>query len=248
MTKRSTQTSKQSPRPTPIIHVQNLQRVYKSAGEDVHAVDDVTLDIYSGQLTAIVGRSGAGKTTLLNLISGLDTPDNGRVLIEGKDIHAMSEKERLILRREKIGFVFQNFGLLPLLSARENVGVPLRMMNMKAEKREKRISKVLEWVGLDDRANHRPYELSGGEQQRVAVARALAKNPKIILADEPTGQLDTQTSRQVLGIMHEMAKRLKITLVIVTHDDLMHRADVIHELGDGKLINTRMPKRDRQRT
>ncbi|MEL6306511.1 MAG: ATP-binding cassette domain-containing protein, partial [Chloroflexota bacterium] len=161
-------------RPVPIIRVQHLHRVYKSAGEDVHAVNDVTLDIYSGQLTAIVGRSGAGKTTLLNLISGLDTPDEGMVHVEGADIYAMSEKDRLALRRKKIGFVFQNFGLLPLLSARENVGVPLRMMNMKAEKREKRVSKSLEWVGLDKRASHRPYELSGGEQQRVAVARALA--------------------------------------------------------------------------
>ncbi len=226
-------------RPVPIIRTRNLHRIYHSAGEEVHAVNDVSLNIYAGQLTAIIGRSGAGKTTLLNLISGLDTPDKGAVWIGRNNLHEMSEADRLKLRRQHIGFIFQNFGLLPLLTARENVGVPLRMRKLSREERVKRVTTALRWVGLEERMHHRPYELSGGEQQRVAVARALAASPRIILADEPTGQLDTQTGRQVLGIMRQLAQRLKITMVIVTHDeDVMRTADVIHELHDGKLLQS----------
>lgn len=227
-------------RPIPIIRTRHLHRIYRSAGEEVHAINDVSLDIYPGQLTAIVGRSGAGKTTLLNLVSGLDAPDKGKVWINRHDLFAMSEADRLALRRKHIGFVFQNFGLLPLLTARENVSVPLRMRRMERQQREQRVTKALKWVGLEERMHHRPYELSGGEQQRVAVARALAAGPRIILADEPTGQLDTQTGRQVLQIMRDLARRLQITMVIVTHDDdVLRQADVIHEIRDGRLLETR---------
>lgn len=223
----------------PIIRTRNLQRVFKSGDTEVHAVDGVSLDIQRGTMTAIVGRSGAGKTTLLNLISGLDAPTDGHVWINKVNIFKLSEADRLRLRRQQIGFIFQNFGLLPLLTARENVAVPLRMRGIPREKREVRVDKALKWVGLEQRMHHRPYELSGGEQQRVAVARALAARPKIILADEPTGQLDTQTGRQVLDIMRTLSDRLGITLVIVTHDeDVMRSADVVHELRDGELLKT----------
>jgi len=221
----------------PIIRTRNLHRVYRTAGEVVHAVNDVSLDIYPSQMTAIVGRSGAGKTTLLNLFSGLDTPDEGDVWINRRNLYEMSEAERLRLRRQHIGFIFQNFGLLPLLTARENVGVPLRMRKINRAQREKRVTKALQWVGLADRMHHRPYELSGGEQQRVAIARALASGPRIILADEPTGQLDTQTGRQVLSIMRGLAQRLNITTIVVTHDDdVIRMADVVHEMRDGVLL------------
>jgi len=227
-----------------IIQIQNLHKIYSTGSEDVHALNDVTLEIFAGQMTAIVGRSGAGKTTFLNLISGLDTPSDGKVYLEGQDIFALRENERIRLRRDKIAFVFQNFGLLPLLSARENVGVPLRMRRMAVREREERVSEALEWVGLAKRVHHRPYELSGGEQQRVAIARALAARPAILLADEPTGQLDSQTGKRILDTMRELTQQLHISLVIVTHDpQIMQAADIVHELRDGHLIDTRVPEK-----
>ena len=156
------------------------------------------------------------------------------MFIEGKDLFALKEAERITLRRDKIGFIFQNFGLLPLLSARENVGVPLRMKRVASSEREERVIEALEWVGLAKRVQHRPYELSAGEQQRVALARALAARSDIILADEPTGQLDSHTGKRILDIMSELASRLNITLIIV-----MKAADVGHELRDGHLVRNR---------
>jgi len=224
----------------PIVRVQHVHRIYHLSGEDIHAINDVTLDISSGRMTAIVGRSGSGKTTFLNLIAGLDDPDEGEVWFDGRALKTMRDPERLLLRRERIGFVFQNFGLLPLLSAAENVGVPLRMRQMARHDREERVRQALEWVGLAERARHRPYELSGGEQQRVAIARALAAQPSIILADEPTGQLDSQTGRRILELMRRLVVEQGITVVIVSHDpQVMEEADVVHELRDGRLIDTR---------
>jgi putative ABC transport system ATP-binding protein len=223
---------------TPIIRTEHLSRTYHLAGEDIHAVNDVTLDIMPRMITAIAGRSGAGKTTLLNLISGLDEPTQGQVWIEERSLYEMREAERVALRRENIGFVFQNFGLLPLLSAAENVAVPLWMQKMNRKQRDARAMEALEWVGLRERARHRPYELSGGEQQRVAIARALALQPKIILADEPTGQLDSQTGRRVLDIMRRLVQEQGITIVIVTHDpQVMDEADLVYHLQDGKLVD-----------
>jgi len=220
-----------------IIQVRDLNKIYKTGSADVHAVNGVSIDIEAGKITAIVGRSGAGKTTLLNLMSGLDMPTSGEVLVHGKSLKSMSEDERIELRREKMGFIFQSFGLLPLLSAEENVGVPLRMMKVDRTTREERVAEALDWVGLTKRVHHRPYELSGGEQQRVAIARALAARPDILLADEPTGQLDSQTGRRVLDAMKELTQQLGITLVIVTHDEqAMKTADVIHEMNDGVLV------------
>lgn len=222
------------------IQTENLTRVYHLEGEDIRALSGVSLAIYPCQLTAIVGRSGSGKTTLLNLIAGLDDPSEGEVWVMGQSLQQMDEAARLALRREKLGFIFQSFGLLPLLTAAENVGVPLRMRHVPAAEREARVREALEWVGLGRRARHRPYELSGGEQQRVAIARALAAQPQIVLADEPTGQLDSQTGRRILDLLRRLVIERGITVVIVSHDPMvMAEADVVHELRDGKLIETR---------
>jgi putative ABC transport system ATP-binding protein len=225
---------------TAAIRTENLTRIYHLEGEDIRAVNGVSLAIYPHQMTAIVGRSGSGKTTLLNLIAGLDDPTEGGVWIMGKALREMDEKARLALRREQLGFIFQSFGLLPLLTAAENVGVPLRMRGVPSRQREAQVSEALEWVGLTRRARHRPYELSGGEQQRVAIARALAAQPHIILADEPTGQLDSQTGRRILDLLRRLVSERGMTLAIVSHDPMvMAEADVVHELRDGKLIETR---------
>ena len=225
----------------PAVSLTGVHRVYHLAGEDIHAVNDVTLDVWPEQMTAIVGRSGSGKTTLLNLIAGLDEPTRGAVRILGRDLGQMSEGERLALRLNHLGFIFQSFGLMPLLSARENVGVPLRMRKLDPREREQRVTEALAWVGLTDRAHHRPYELSGGEQQRVAIARALAQGPQLVLADEPTGQLDTRTGRRILDLLRRMVEERGVTLLIVTHDpQVMAEADIVHELRDGRLIETRI--------
>lgn len=225
---------------SPVIRVENLERVYHLRGEDVHAVNNVSLDIWPQRMSAVVGRSGSGKTTLLNLIAGLDTPTKGEVYIADRPLSTMNEHERLALRRDIFGFVFQSFGLLPLLTAAENVSVPLRMRHMHHNEREQRVVEALEWVGLTRRARHRPYELSGGEQQRVAIARALASRPQIILADEPTGQLDTQTGRRILDLLRRLVDERGITLLIVSHDpQVMREADIVYEMRDGQLIDTR---------
>lgn len=216
-----------------IIRTENLYRTYHTSDIEVHAVNNISLTIPRARMTAIVGRSGAGKTTLLNLLSGLDEPTTGKVFIDQQDLYALRETERLALRRDRIGFVFQNFGLLPLLSAEENVSIPLRMQKVSHQQRQKRVSEALEWVGLRPRAKHRPYELSGGEQQRVAIARALAAQPEIIMADEPTGQLDSHTGRRILAIMRELVQQ-GITMVIVTHDpQVQDAADLVYHLKDG---------------
>jgi ABC-type lipoprotein export system ATPase subunit len=227
----------------PAIRVEDLERTYHLEGEDIHAVNGVRLDIWPQQMTAIVGRSGSGKTTLLNLIAGLDEPTRGEVWVLGRKLRDMNESARLALRRETLGFVFQSFGLLPLLTAAENVSVPLRMRRMERREREARVAEALDWVGLSRRAHHRPYELSGGEQQRVAIARALATNPQIILADEPTGQLDSQTGRRILNLLRLLVTERGITLVIVSHDpQVRQEADVIHEMRDGRLIGPHVPR------
>lgn len=230
-----------TPEGDPVIRVRNLDHFYHLEGEDIHAVNQVSLDFPAAHMSAIVGRSGSGKTTLINLIAGLDTPTRGDVWIMGKHLNTLDEQARLKLRREHLGFVFQSFGLLPLLTAAENISVPLRMRSMGRKEREDRVAEALEWVGLKRRAHHRPYELSGGEQQRVAIARALAARPEIILADEPTGQLDSQTGRRILDLLRRLVAERGVTLLVVSHDPMvMGEADIVHELRDGKLIETRI--------
>ncbi len=221
-----------------LIVTRDLRREFQLGGETIHAVDGVTVNIPAGQMVVIRGRSGSGKTTLLNLIAGLDEPTSGEIWIDGRQTSGLSERERVALRREKMGFVFQAFGLLPLLSARENIEVPLRIVKAERVTREARSAAALEAVGLTKRAQHRPYELSGGEQQRVALARALVNRPQIILADEPTGQLDSNTGREIIALMRRLVDEQRITLLVVTHDPVVvEAADVVHELQDGKLVH-----------
>ncbi len=219
-----------------IIKTENLHRIYHLRGEDIQAVNEVNLSINEGLFAVIIGHAGAGKTTLLNLLSGLDTPTSGHVWVNGQNLYELSERFRVTLRRETFGFVFQNFGLLPLLSAAENVSIPLRMRGYAPRKITPAVNEALDWVGLLNRAGHRPYELSGGEQQRVAIARALVSKPRIVLADEPTGQLDSQTGKRVLSIMRRLVDEYGITLIAVTHDpQIMQEADIVFRMDDGQL-------------
>jgi putative ABC transport system ATP-binding protein len=220
----------------PLIEVKNASRMFKLSGEEVYAVRNVTLNVLRGRFVTLVGRSGSGKTTLLNLLAGLDHPTEGQVLFEGRDMAAFSEKEFIQLRRNRVGVVFQSFALLPLLSAYENVELPLRIAGIGASERSRRTGEVLEMVGLSRRAGHRPYELSGGEQQRISIARAVAIQPDIILADEPTGELDSRNANSIFGLFHEMAKDRGMTVVATTHDrTLLDMADEIYEISDGML-------------
>jgi putative ABC transport system ATP-binding protein len=217
-----------------MVAVDGVHRTYRTGSHEVHALRGVRLDVPRGTVAAVVGRSGSGKTTLLNCISGLDRPDAGTVRIDGEDVTAMDEEARIGLRRTTVGFVFQSFGLIPILSARENVGIPLRLTRTSVKEREQRVSELLELVGLDEHANHRPSELSGGQQQRVAVARALAAHPSLLLADEPTGQLDSITARSVMRLMRSLVDTQGVTVVVATHDPvLIDMADEVHRLHDG---------------
>jgi putative ABC transport system ATP-binding protein len=183
------------------------------------------------------GRSGAGKTTLLNIVGGLDRPTSGKVFVAGRELTASAENELVSLRRGVIGFVFQSFGLVPILSAAENVGVPLRLAKVPASEREQRVSVLLELVGLGAHAAQRPYELSGGQQQRVAVARALANDPQLLIADEPTGQLDSQTGRQIMDLLRAVVHARGMTALVATHDPaLMELADRVITLRDGAVV------------
>ncbi len=223
--------------PGAALEVHNVSRTFHVAGEDVHAVDDVSLRVEPGEFVALTGRSGSGKTTLINIIAGLDTPTSGEVLIDGQRVDKMSAHDLNQLRRHKLGMIFQSFGLLPLLSAQENIELPLRIAGFGHGDRVKRAKRVLDMVGLGKRADHRPYELSGGEQQRVAIARALATQPVLMLADEPTGELDSATATIVFGILRDIARNEGITIVTCTHDRLvMELADRVEELANGRLI------------
>ena len=220
-----------------IVETIDVGRTYMLGSEEVVAVNGVSLEVRPGQFIAVVGRSGSGKTTLLNLIAGLDQATSGVVLFEGKDLSQMNEKELTEIRRHKIGFVFQSFGLLPLLSAFENVELPLRISGVRAREREQRARDALEMVGLTRRANHRPYELSGGEQQRVAIARAVVSEPPLILADEPTGELDSNNARSIFGLFREMVHERGISVVAATHDStLLAMADSVKEMRDGSMV------------
>ena len=226
-----------SPRPnTPIIEVENVSRIFHLGSETVYAVRDIDLTIPRGRFITLVGRSGSGKTTLLNLLAGLDTPSSGRVIFDGDDIAKFSEGDLIRLRRRRIGVVFQSFALLPLLSAYENVELPLRIAGVGAGERRDRTDSVLELVGLTRRAKHRPFELSGGEQQRISIARAVAMQPDVMLADEPTGELDSVNAGRIFGLFREMADERGMTIVATTHDrTLLDLADEIHEIHDGQL-------------
>jgi putative ABC transport system ATP-binding protein len=211
-------------------------KVYGSGEDAVYALRDVSVDFYEGQFTAIMGPSGSGKSTLMHCIAGLDELSSGSAIIDGIDLSTMKDKELTELRREKIGFVFQSFNLVPTLTANENIRLPLMLGNNKGD--EAWIQKVIDTVHLQDRLTHRPSELSGGQQQRVAVARALASQPRIIFADEPTGNLDSITGAEILTFMRKAVDDLGQTIVMVTHDPVAAAyADRIIFLADGHVVN-----------
>jgi putative ABC transport system ATP-binding protein len=218
----------------PLVVVERLRKVYRSGPKEVVALRDVSFEAYPGELIAIRGRSGSGKTTLLNQVGGLDRPDSGHVTVAGHPVTELPESGLLELRRDVIGFIFQSFGLIPVLSAAENVGVPLRLSRTPVAEREERVQILLSMVGLEKHVNQRPYELSGGQQQRVAVARALANRPRLLIADEPTGQLDSQTGRQIMQLLRAVVRSEGVTALVATHDpSLITLADRVLELHDG---------------
>ena len=214
----------------------NVSKSYVSETETVAPLKDINMDIYEGQFIAIVGRSGSGKTTLLNVMAGLDKPTSGEVLLHGTNIALMDENSLTEVRRNKIGFIFQSFGLLPLLSAFENVELPLRISGVGHSERSEKTNNALDMVGLLPRSNHRPYELSGGEQQRVSIARAIVGNPPLILADEPTGELDSNNAKSIFGLFKDMVVTQGMTIIAATHDSsLLSMADQVKEIRDGSL-------------
>ena len=222
----------------PIVATHDLCRDFARGSGIVHAVRDVNLRVERGELVAIRGRSGSGKTTLLSMIGGLDRPTSGRVEVDGRSVGEMRPGDLVDLRRRRIGFIFQAFGLLSILSAAENVEVPLRLVSTDPGDRAERVALLLELVGLGGRANHRPHELSGGEQQRVAIARALANRPDVLLADEPTGQLDSGTGRSIMTLLRAIVRSERLTAIIATHDPmLIDLADRAIELRDGRIVD-----------
>ena len=227
-----------APGVTPMVETRDLSRDYVMPGGVVHAVRDVSLRVGRGQLVALRGRSGSGKTTFLSMVGALDRPTRGSVSVDGLPVSELPESQLIGFRRSKVGFIFQAFGLMPILSAAENVEVPLRLVRTEPRERDRRVLELLELVGLRERANHRPHELSGGEQQRVAIARALANRPDLLLADEPTGQLDSQTGRTIMVLLQHLMLTEGITIIVATHDPmLIDLADRVIELSDGRVVD-----------
>ncbi|MCI8877207.1 MAG: ABC transporter ATP-binding protein [Lachnospiraceae bacterium] len=218
-----------------IVKVENLVKYYGTDGNIVKAVDHTDLEIERGKFTAIIGRSGSGKSTLLHLLGGLDVPDSGKVFIEEKDMYALKGDALAAFRREKIGFIFQDFNLIPSLTVWENVVLPLGLAGKKVKEND--VSDVLKNIGIDDKKNALPSTLSGGQKQRCAIARALVSSPAIILADEPTGNLDSQTEREVMGILKKCVRDYGQTLIMITHDEgIAQMADVVVMIEDGKVV------------
>ncbi len=219
-----------------ILETIDAHKIYKLGAIDVRALNGINLQVKSGEFVSIMGPSGCGKTTLLNLIGALDYPTKGKVLIDGIDVSRMSDVQRTKLRRDKIGFIFQFYNLIPVLSAMENVELPMLIAGVKKKERNARAQKLLELVELGERAHHRPEELSGGERQRVAIARSLANNPSILLADEITGDLDSNTGEIVMALLRKLNEEEGQTLVVVSHDPAVGRqAERIIWLRDGKV-------------
>ena len=224
---------------THVIQINNLSRTYRVGSREIQALQGINAAIQQGDFVVLRGRSGSGKTTLLNCISGLDQPTSGDVWINGEAISNYNERQRVELRRKSIGFIFQSHALLPLYSARENVDLMLRLAGWPFQQRRARAEEVLTMVGLQQWLDHRPFEMSGGQQQRVSIARALAAKPDIIIADEPTGELDVATGEQILQLFRQVTRELGTTLLVATHDPLVDEfADVIYYLQDGQIVNT----------
>ncbi len=219
-----------------IIRVRGVKRIYSLEGEEVHALDGVDLDIFRGEYISIMGPSGSGKSTLFNMIGGLDRPTAGEIFLENEDISMLTERKLAWLRGNKIGYIFQSFNLMPTLTAAGNVSLPLIFSGVSQEEAERRAVKVLERVGLGERVLHRPDELSGGQCQRVAVARALVNNPAVILADEPTGNLDLKTGEEILVLLKKLQRESGVTVICATHDHKMLAAsNRVVWIRDGKI-------------
>jgi putative ABC transport system ATP-binding protein len=226
----------------PLVELDGVTKEYRNGAARVHALLDVTAVLPAGELCVVQGRSGSGKTTLLNMIGGLDRPSAGRVTVGGREVSSLPEEQLVEYRREAVGFVFQSFGLIPILTAAENVEVPLRLQRVAPGERAERARELLRLVDLADRANHRPQELSGGEQQRVAIARALANEPKLLIADEPTAQLDSNRGRTIMGVLRKLVDERGVSVIVATHDPLLiGLGDHVIELRDGSLADGDVP-------
>lgn len=223
------------------IEIKNLCKVYGKGEVEVKALDNINLNIEQGEFVAIVGPSGSGKSTLLHLLGGVDKPTSGEVIIKGESIYKLKEKELSILRRRNLGFVFQFFNLIPVLTAEENIEMPVLLDNGKIDKNY--MNELLKLLGLEERRNHHPSELSGGQQQRVSIGRALANKPSIILADEPTGNLDSKNSKEVLELLKYCAKKYNQTLILITHDiNIAKSADRVITIEDGEITTNEVIK------
>jgi putative ABC transport system ATP-binding protein len=225
-----------SPGGPQIVRVEQVSKTFRGQAEPVHALRGVTFEVNRGELVALIGRSGSGKTTLLSIIAGLERPTDGSVWFDGRDLGGMSQESLRALRREQVALVFQSFALLPMLTAAENVGVPMRLARRPSAERERRARDLLRLVGLEGREHLRPYELSGGEQQRVAIARGLANNASLLLADEPTGQLDKATGAQIMTLLRKIVHSEGMTGIVATHDKaLIDLADRVLTVRDGQV-------------
>lgn len=219
----------------PALRAVGVSRTYGAGDGAVHACTDVSLSVQPGELLVVKGPSGSGKTTLLNCIGGLDEPDSGSVFVGDRELTAMREADRVALRQTHLGFVFQSFGLIPILTSAENVEVPMRLVGLPPAEREARVDELLELVGLSKHRHQRPAELSGGQQQRVGLARALANRPKVLIADEPTGQLDSVTAAAMMDLISDLVHTHEVAAIVSTHDPvLVGRADRLLELHDGR--------------
>ena len=218
-----------------ILQTQNLKKVYGAGPNAVHALDGLNLSVEKGEFLAVVGTSGSGKSTLLHMLGGLDRPTSGKVFVDGKDIFSLKEEALTIFRRRKIGFVFQSYNLVPVLNVYENIVLPIELDGKKIDRHF--VQNILETLGLSDRQDALPSQLSGGQQQRVAIARALASSPAIILADEPTGNLDSKTSQDVLSLLKVTSQKFSQTMVMITHnEEIAQMADRIIRIEDGKIV------------
>ena len=223
------------------IEVRDVRKIYKVGSESIHALDGVDLVVQKGELCCIIGRSGSGKSTLLNVLAGLEQPTSGEIVIAKKHVERMNQSELILFRQKHVGFIFQSFNLMPYYTALENVALPLAFRGVPKYKREKKAREMLKAVGLASHIDHKPNQMSGGQQQRVGIARALVTDPEIVFADEPTGNLDSRTSDEVMNMISDITRKQGRTLVMVTHDPLMAAfADKVVDILDGRIIDIKV--------
>ena len=225
-----------------LLRVENLTKIYGSGNNEVHALDDVSFSVPKGQFLAIIGASGSGKSTLLHIIGGIDTPTKGKVYLDGQDVYAQSEEQLAIFRRRQVGLIYQFYNLIPVLNVTENMTLPVLMDGRKVN--EERLNELLETLSLTDRRTNLPNQLSGGQQQRVSIGRALMNAPAVVLADEPTGNLDSKNSQEIVELLKLSNKKYAQTLIVITHDEsIALQADRILTISDGKIADDRLLRR-----